>query len=577
MSVKPSTSHQDRVQELIVHAAAIADGRGDPTASLRLTDLKTRIERAEFNVAVLGEFKRGKSSLINALLGVAVLPTGVLPLTSVVTRLRWGEVPGAVIRFKDGTTRSVPPDQLVEFVTESGNPRNQLQVTAAEVAVSSDLLRGGVVLLDTPGVGSIFEHNTDTTLRLLSDVDAAIFVTAADPPISGHERSFLTLVKEHAHKTFFVLNKIDVLEIAELDEIRSFTHSVIRDAVDQGVETFPVSARRALQEGDAGLEALAHALRAFIGRDLAGTGTASIARKAGEVIAWLRTGIAVELDALHLSVEEIACRRDELATVRRDADRARLELEALVEAGATLLVEDIEQELAAWRSKERAGLIEDARRAIEDDEVRPADLDRHIKDLLRSHVETWRPQIEGLVQSGFSREAARFIEQANEAAVGATAAASQILKLDLPPAPSIDGLSTKRRFSYASFEVPTLMESLLPDAAAVLPKGLAGRIALRRARQRIPGLVDMHSGRLRHDLVTRLKASADGLIRDLGRHLAGTTEALETALVRAMGSIDELESAEERTSEGLISLDEELFRLNDRLWDTVRDLHESAP
>ena len=89
MQGKPSTSTEAQVHEFIVRAREIADARLESVTSSRLAELGERLERRDFNVAVLGEFKRGKSSLVNALLGVPVLPTGVLPLTSVVTRRRW--------------------------------------------------------------------------------------------------------------------------------------------------------------------------------------------------------------------------------------------------------------------------------------------------------------------------------------------------------------------------------------------------------------------------------------------------------------------------------------------------------
>ena len=576
MQVKPSTSTEAQVHEFIVRAREIADARLESVTSSRLAELGERLERRDFNVAVLGEFKRGKSSLVNALLGVPVLPTGVLPLTSVVTRLRWGEVPSAQIRFEDGASREIPIDQLNEFVTEAGNPQNRLHVAAAEVAIPSDLLRSGALILDTPGVGSTFEHNTETTLRLLEDVDAAIFVTAADPPVSKEERAFLATVKQHAHKVFFVLNKVDVLEPGEVDQVFAFTRSVICEAIEGDAKLFAVSARRGLRDGDAGLDAFADALIGSLDRELVAVGTASVAQKACELVAQIRAGIAVELEALRMSVVEIAYRRDQLAAVRRTTEEARTELGAVVQAEVGSLIEMLEDELAEWRSVETERLIEGSRRAITEGSASPVELDRYVKDLLRSDVETWRPTVEATLQSRFSAASTGFIARADDAATRAIEAASEILDLDLPRAPSVDGLSGKSRFTYSFFEVPTVMESLLPDSVVVLPTKWAERIALRRAHQKIPMLVDRHSGRIRYDLVTRLQASAAELTRALELHLAGTTEGLEAALVRAQGSAGSFEWSEERTSPGLMALDQELFTLSDRLWDSLRDLRERS-
>ncbi len=167
MHVEAPSSAEDRALEPIARVVEIAEERGETTAVQRLRTLETRLASRVLHVAVLGEFKRGKSTLVNALLGEEVLPTGVLPLTSVVTRVRWGEIPSVTILFSDGTSTVIAVDEISRFVTESENPGNRLGVDIAEVKAPSDLLRGNVVILDTPGVGSTFEQNTQATLELL--------------------------------------------------------------------------------------------------------------------------------------------------------------------------------------------------------------------------------------------------------------------------------------------------------------------------------------------------------------------------------------------------------------------------
>ena len=121
---------------------------------------------APLDVAVLGQFKSGKSSLLNAVLGEAVFPVGALPVTAVVTRAAAG--PERVVRVTrlDGSVEEVAPARLADFVTEAGNPGNRRQVARVDVLTPALADLPGVRLVDTPGLGSVFTHNTEATRAL---------------------------------------------------------------------------------------------------------------------------------------------------------------------------------------------------------------------------------------------------------------------------------------------------------------------------------------------------------------------------------------------------------------------------
>lgn len=137
-----------------------------------LRQLRVRFAEGAFNLVVAGQFKRGKSSVINALLDHSLLPVGAVPLTSVVTILCHGATPAATVHFLDGKARAVPTGQLADYVTERGNPGNAKGVREVIVAFPSEWLAGGTRLVDTPGIGSVDQHNTDVALRYLPQVDA---------------------------------------------------------------------------------------------------------------------------------------------------------------------------------------------------------------------------------------------------------------------------------------------------------------------------------------------------------------------------------------------------------------------
>src|SRR5207247_10078541 len=130
-------------------------------------------------------YKRGKSTLINALLGGPILPMAVVPLTSIVTEVRYRSEPGITIEHLDGRREEIATEELAGFVTEPGNPLNQKRVRRAVVPPPSPFLRQGVGIVDTPGVGSIFEHNSELTYEFLAESDAVIVVLGADQPLSS--------------------------------------------------------------------------------------------------------------------------------------------------------------------------------------------------------------------------------------------------------------------------------------------------------------------------------------------------------------------------------------------------------
>lgn len=115
---------------------------------------------AYLDVAMLGQFKSGKSSRLNGLLGNDIFPVSVLPATSVITRTIAGPNLAIRVHYLDGTTIDISPKQIGEFVTEAGNPRNRRNVAVVDVFTSAMQAWPGVRLVDTPGLESVFIHNT---------------------------------------------------------------------------------------------------------------------------------------------------------------------------------------------------------------------------------------------------------------------------------------------------------------------------------------------------------------------------------------------------------------------------------
>jgi hypothetical protein len=182
-----------------------------------------------------------------------VLPAAVVPLTAVPTFVRFGDERRVEVRYLDGR----PPDawpvagaadvrELLErYVTEEANPENRLGVASVELTHPAEILAGGVVLIDTPGIGSTYRHNTEVALNFLSECDAALFLVSADPPVTQVELEFLREVRRRVPRLFYLLNKVDYLSADEQETALRFLRRTLSEAgVEAAAPLFPLSARR---------------------------------------------------------------------------------------------------------------------------------------------------------------------------------------------------------------------------------------------------------------------------------------------------------------------------------------------
>ncbi|MGH2895703.1 MAG: dynamin family protein, partial [Solirubrobacteraceae bacterium] len=185
---------------------SVTEGLLAASAHRDLHDAHTRVAQDRFNLAVLGEFKRGKSTLINALLGRELLPTGVLPLTSAVTLIAPGPRDRLIVHYADGRALEHPVSELPEYVTEARNPNNRLGVELARLELDHELLRAGLQLVDTPGIGSIHSHNTEVARAFLPRVDAALCVLDAGQPLADAERRLLADATRRIPRLMMVVN-----------------------------------------------------------------------------------------------------------------------------------------------------------------------------------------------------------------------------------------------------------------------------------------------------------------------------------------------------------------------------------
>lgn len=216
--------------------------------TLGLTEVETRmaevIERVEgdvFRIAVVGEFKRGKSTLINALLGQEILPADVLPCSATLNRVTYGLTPAVQLVFKPSASgarriEEIAPEALAEYVTKL-TPDSERRASDIEEAIIYHpvrFCRDKADIYDTPGLNDD-QAMTQVTLSVLPQVDAAIFVILAQSPFSGYEADFLSkLLTQDLGRVMFVVNRIDEIR-KEGDRERIL--QVVRERIEKAVRT----------------------------------------------------------------------------------------------------------------------------------------------------------------------------------------------------------------------------------------------------------------------------------------------------------------------------------------------------
>jgi Dynamin family/Sodium/hydrogen exchanger family len=160
----------------------------------RIDALAVRLEDDSFELALFGRVSCGKSSLLNALLNTDVLPVGINPITAVPTKLRYGPELRAAVAFGDGQSAIVSVDELAKLVTEQGNPGNLRNVVRAIVEVPPPRLREGIMLVDTPGLGSLAKRGAAETPAYLPSCDLALLLIDAGATLNEEDIGTLRLL-----------------------------------------------------------------------------------------------------------------------------------------------------------------------------------------------------------------------------------------------------------------------------------------------------------------------------------------------------------------------------------------------
>jgi hypothetical protein len=228
VAAPPATaSETEPLDALARDIEGLADRSDRPDLARRVADARRRASRTETVICVVGEFKNGKSALINALLGSSVCPVDDDLATSAVTVVRYGDPASAEVHRREAgsvVVETIEPLAIADWAQETSDRGSRRDVDLVDVRVPSPILAKGLTLVDTPGVGGLNAGHAAATLAFLPSADALVFVTDASAELSAAELEFLGSARAAGPPVLVALTKIDMYpewrRILEIDSGR---------------------------------------------------------------------------------------------------------------------------------------------------------------------------------------------------------------------------------------------------------------------------------------------------------------------------------------------------------------------
>lgn len=322
------TGYEQRAQLLkwAESLAALVEPRDAGTAK-SIRQAAVAYSEHRFVLTVLGKAKRGKSTLVNAILGRRddeLAPIDKLPTSSVLSRFISGESIQATVFYRSnagaGTgQQAIDPNQIRQYVTEEENPNNRKLVDCVEVAGPFPGFDRDLVLIDTPGAGSIHEYHDQIVRAVIPQSDAVLFLVTARMPLDQDELALLRQLRDaDVRKVFFAINRVDQSTAEELEQAESHNRALLQQvgiAVDR---LHHISALRAYEgrTAESGLDPLLTEIRELLSDGKAKTLRERLTSRVRNAVAPLLQGLDAEISLSGQTAEERQQTRSELERQR---------------------------------------------------------------------------------------------------------------------------------------------------------------------------------------------------------------------------------------------------------------------
>lgn len=522
------------------HIARLASRAGIERIADEADSLAMRVSEGRFYLACVGQFKRGKSTVLDALLGEQILPVGVLPVTALPTIVRHGpEVTGRVMG-RDREWRPIRAEEIASYVSEAENPENQKGIVAVEVFLPSDLLATGLCLVDTPGIGSIFEANSRATYEFLPHIDAALVVLGADPPITGEELKLVSRINDEVDDLLFVLNKADRVSESELLAARDFACSALGERLSRPIEIYEVSAKEKLEGTGEGREwerltmALDH-LVSSSGRRLVWLAQQ---RGAERISAWLLTAIEQEMTALTAPIEQVESAMNELNDFIERAEEAIRDLDFRLAREQQLLMARLEKRRQQFIASALPAAAEKLGESAGGGPAGGPSLRRFAAEKALSvaweEVIPWLEEETETVDEEYRTITERFTAFANDLLARLARAGLPQLAHIAESVENCGRLSSHSQFQFNRLANVGTPASPFRHAGDVLLSavGMSHRI-WRDAEEYLERLIGTNTSRVHYDLDRRLDEARKELAQAIRRELGAARDVAQATLLRA--------------------------------------------
>jgi len=526
----------------LLRLADLAQELGAEPVAEEAHELAARVSEGRFYVACIGQFKRGKSTLLNALVGHEIVPTGFVPVTAVPTVIRFGDALHARIRMQDGSWQDVAMPDLKEYVTEELNPENKKGVDGAEVFVPSPLLSSGMCFVDTPGLGSVFTGNTATTQAFIPHIDAALVVVGADPPIAGEELALVESIGTQVQDLILVINKADRTSDPERAAAVKFTREILEKRLHRPMgEVFEVSAaermenRGPLRDWEKLLASLHHLVEDS-GRNLV---RAACDRGLQRLSEQLLAIISEDRDALQRPIEESERRIELMKETINEAERSIREMDYMFMAELQRI-----SDLFGERHRRffRSAWTESETEFGEELPSVPLGFGPHYRlrvmhlsqEISQRKVIPWLKPEQEEGERQYRAVALRFVEMGNNfLKTLADAGLSELTRMPHALDPE-KGLRVRSSFIFEKFIGTAQPPSPLRWLADVfLPLVGARKVITNEARDFLRHLLEINSARVQNDVLNRIQDSRGRLEAEIRKLLHEISRIAEQALDRA--------------------------------------------
>ena len=568
-SVPTVTSDVDGASRLLC-LAELAEELGSPRIAEEARDLANRIAEGRFYVACVGQFKRGKSTLINALIGDAVLPVGFTPVTAVPTVIRFGDQRKARIQAANGSWQDVSVCDLNQYVSEENNPENSKGIRGVEVFMPSPLLAGGMCFVDTPGLGSVFTGNTAATHAFIPHIDAAMVVIGADPPLAGEELDLVEAVAQHVQDIVLVLNKADRTTPEEKIAAMDFTDRQVRKKLQRGLGLIlEVSATERIDNHgpERDWQKLVSVLDGLLEQSGRRLIYSACERGIGRLSEQLLAVIGEEREALLRPIEESERRIATMKMTIAEAERSMRELRFLFMAEQRHISDMFVDRHKAFLARALPGARTELEEAISSCPYALGPryrrrLMKQAQEIAKRYVTPWlRPEQEEAEQQ-YRRVSPRFVEIGNNFLKKfAEGGVPELARMPHALDPEV-GFRVPSTFTFADFIQVAQPVSPLRWLADVFLSFIGALFLIKNdVREFLVTLLEVNSTRVQSDILSRIQESHGHLEVEIRKLLHEVSRVAEQALRNARRIRHEGAAAVDAARERIATLEGQVVEL----------------